>query len=314
MLIGCTVTPPENKQSRAVVTVFAPYQVEQLHQHLASLSADNMAGRRFASPESIKAQEYLIASLTQSDVKPWQQQFIHPFTHSTFFTKKLGKNIIGYVQGTSLPDRYILLSAHYDHLGKKGTKIYNGADDNASGTAALLVFAEKIAKAPLKHSVIFLFTDAEEVNLLGAKAFINEQQQLLPQIKLNINIDMIAGSKKTKHLYYIDNRLGQVLSPNKVLQLNRLPHSQNIKLKRGFKNKNISTNNRISWTRASDHGAFNRAKIPFIYFGVGTHKNYHTTHDDFANVNLGFYLQACQSIFAHLRFFDDHIGINTNKT
>ena len=311
---SCASAPKTKNTSSEVTAYFDALQIRKLSNHLAVLSADNMAGRRFASSESKIAQNYLISSLINSDVQPFQKQYIHPFTHSSFFTEKSGNNIIGYVKGTSFPEQYIVLTAHYDHLGRKGTQIYNGADDNASGTAALLAFADKITKEPLKHSVIFLFTDGEEVNLLGSKAFVSQQKQLLPQITLNINVDMIAGSKNTKQLHFIDNRLEQILSQDNIQHLRDLPSSSIIKLKRGFKRDNNRANSRVSWTGASDHGPFNSEHIPFIYFGVGMHSNYHTTNDDFENVNLEFYIQACQSIFEYLNFFDENIHLNLNKT
>lgn len=314
ILSGCSSVSTSKHNTLAVKTYFDPLQVKQLTTHLAVLSADNMAGRKFSSAESIIAQNYLISSLINSSVKPFQKRFLHPFKQSTLFSQKTGNNVIGYIKGTRFPNQYIILSAHYDHLGKKGAKVYNGADDNASGTAALLTFAEKITKAPLKHSVIFLFTDGEEVNLLGAKAFISQQNRLLPQIKLNINLDMIAGSKNTKQLHYIDNRLEKILSQDNIKHLQELPSSSLIKLKRGFKRDSYSGINRTNWTSASDHGPFNSKHIPFIYFGVGIHDNYHTTHDDFKNVNLEFYIQACQSIFEYLNFFDENIILIDNKT
>lgn len=313
LVFGCSSLPAPQYKNMKPITYFDHQQIEKLGNHLAFLSADNMAGRRFSSPEIIAAQNYIISSLINSDVQPFQNQFRHPFKHESFLSLKQGHNIIGYVKGTVFPNQFIVLSAHYDHLGKKGAKIYNGADDNASGTAALLAFAEIVNKAPMKHSVIFLFTDGEEVNLLGAKAFINQQKDLLPQIKLNINIDMIAGSKNTNKLHFIEHRLEQVLSQDKIKDFKGLPNNSTIKLKRGFKRDSYRGNSRISWTSSSDHGPFNRAHIPFIYFGVGMHDNYHTTHDDFDNVNLEFYIQACQSIFQYLNFFDENITLGDNK-
>ena len=273
-----------------------------------------MAGRKFASVESKQAQNYIISSLINNNVQPFQKKFRHPFTYKSFISQREGNNIIGYVKGTSFPNQYIVISAHYDHLGKKGSKVYNGADDNASGTAAVLAFGEAIAKMPLKHSVIFLFTDGEEVNLLGAKAFISQQKSFLPQIKLNINIDMIAGSDSTNRLHYIDNRLDIILSQNKREHLSSLSKDSAIKIKRGFKRGGYRGNRTTSLINASDHASFNRKHIPFIYFGVGEHKNYHTTHDNFNNVNLPFFIQACQSIFHYLTFFDENIQLLETKT
>lgn len=163
------------------------------------------------------------------------------------------------------------------------------ADDNASGTAALLHYGKIIKKEPLKHSVI----DGEEVNLLGAKAFIAEQKKLLS--KLNINLDMIAGSKHTKKLHFISQDLDKVLSSENLsdftkLQLHFKTHSK-AQLAAGFKNpkrRGLSANS-TSWRMASDHGIFSKAGIPFIYFGVGSHKNYHSEFDNYANINQGLF-------------------------
>jgi len=275
--------------------------------HLRNLSADDMKGRRFASKGSIVAQKYIISSLTKGKVNAFQQKFLHPFSHKTLFSQKNGHNIIGYVEGTKFPHQYIVLSAHYDHLGEKHGNVFNGADDNASGTAALLTFANNIARKPLQHSVLFLFTDGEEVNLLGAKAFIAQQNKLLPRIRLNINLDMIAGNKNTSQLHYIDRRLDNILSNGKLSEFAELSANQTIKVKRGFKQNNSHYKNKVRWYNASDHGEFNREHIPFIYFGVGVHNNYHSVNDDFDRVNLTFFIKACRSIFQYLYFLDRNI-------
>jgi len=306
-VLGCSSSVTIKEKSKSVEASFNERQVKELSHHLETLSADNMSGRQFASVESKQAQDYIISSLVRSEVQPFQKNYRHPFKHSSFFSHKEGNNIIGFVKGTSFPEQYIVISAHYDHLGKKGTKVFNGADDNASGTAAVLAFGEAIAKTPLKHSVIFLFTDGEEVNLLGAKAFISQQELLLPKIKLNINIDMIAGSQKTKRLYYIDNRLEDILTQNSITRLGLLSNNAEIKIKRGFKKNRDKSYSKTNWVNASDHALFNRNQIPFIYFGVGEHKNYHSVRDDFDNVNLPFFIHACQSIFQYMTFFDEFI-------
>lgn len=265
-----------------------------------------MNGRKLASDGNKRAQDYIISSLANNNVPPFQNKYRHAFHHKSFLSVKAGTNIVSVVTGTDFPQKFIVLSAHYDHLGKKGSKIYNGADDNASGTAALLSFAQAIVNKPLKHSVIFLFTDGEEVNLLGAKAFVRQQKLLLPQIILNINVDMIAGSKRTKRLHYLDNKLDTILS-NKVDILKSVSQSSSISVKKGFRGKSYRSNSNTSWISASDHAAFYRHLIPFIYFGVGEHVNYHTTDDDFQHTNLSFFIEASQTIYQFLQLIDENI-------
>lgn len=278
--------------------------------HLQILSSDEFSGRKFSSKGSLQSQLYLVSTLQNLGVAAYKNQYRHTFTQFGLFQNKQGTNVIAYIPGSSHDDQYIVLSAHYDHLGSKHNKVFNGADDNASGTAALLHYAKKLSQTPLKHSVILLFTDGEEINLLGAKAFVAQQKNMLNKFKLNINLDMIAGSKRTKKLRFISQRLEQILSTENLTSFDKLQHSLKsnslVQLTLGFRNtrSTLSSLNRTNWIMASDHGVFSKAGIPFIYFGVGTHKNYHSEHDDFDNINQGFYLSALDVIYQQLIFLD----------
>lgn len=282
-------------------------------EHLQNLSSDQFAGRKFSSQGSIQSQSYLVSVLKAMAIPAFNDRYRHSFEQSGFFQTKQGTNIIAYIPGTHHADEFIMLSAHYDHLGTKQNKIYNGADDNASGMAALLHYAKLLKQKPLKHSVILLFTDGEEVNLLGAKAFVAEQKKLLSKIKLNINLDMIAGSKRTKRLRFINKDLAQILSAQALVDFNHyqghLKNTSNVHLTAGFRGMKSagSSLNRTNWRMASDHGVFSKAGIAFIYFGVGTHKNYHSEFDDYAHINQRFYLAAVDVIFQQLTYLDGAI-------
>lgn len=282
---------------------------KQLLVYLKTLSSDKFSGRKFATDGNKQAQEYIISTLKELAIPAFDNQYQHHFDHERLFDTKQGANIIGFIEGETLSEQYIVLSAHFDHLGNKGQKIFNGADDNASGTAALLTYASMIIKKPLNHSVILLFTDGEEVNLLGAKAFVSQQKQRLNQIRLNINLDMIAGTNKTKALNYIKHDFDQILSSETQIKFTKFQHDQSIKIKKGFKqpNRNRSTLTRTNWRMASDHAVFYQADIPFIYFGVGTHKNYHSVKDNYDNINSKFFIAATKSIYQQLLFLDKNI-------
>jgi Zn-dependent M28 family amino/carboxypeptidase len=278
--------------------------------HLQVLSSDEFLGRKFASKGSVKSQSYLVSTLTDLNVTAFKNSYRHSFEKYGFFQSKQGTNIIAYIPGTHHVNEYIVLSAHYDHLGIKRNKVYNGADDNASGTAALLHYAKLLVQKPLKHSVILLFTDGEEINLLGAKAFIEQQKKLLSKIKLNINLDMIAGNIRTQKLRFISRGLPQIISTENINELTTLQQhfktNSTAHLTAGFRNRRSSGSSltRTNWVMASDHGVFNKASIPILYFGVGTHKNYHSEFDDFDNINKIFYLAAIDIIFQQLIYID----------
>ena len=280
-------------------------------EHLKILSSDHFKGRKFASQGSIDTQDFLVSTLKALSIPAFNKQYRHHFTQSGLFKSKQGTNIIGYIPGSHLKDEYLVLTAHYDHLGIIRNKVYNGADDNASGTAALLLYAELLKETPLKHSVILLFTDGEEVNLLGAKAFVSQQKTMLNKVKLNINLDMIAGNKKTKKLRFLSKDLQQILSSQQVDEFSKLQEyfktNSSAHLTAGFKRvKSVGSNvNRSNWLMASDHGVFSKVGIPFIYFGVGTHKNYHSEFDDYDNINQTFYLAAINIIYQQLSYLDN---------
>ena len=280
---------------------------DPLLEHLSYLSSNDLGGRKIASEGNIKAQEYIIDQLKHFSISPLNKEYQHKFIIKKFLNNIMGSNVIAMIPGTIHEQSYILLSAHLDHIGVKRNKIYNGADDNASGTSALLSIAQQLIKSPLKHSVIFLFTDGEEVNLTGAKAFVKDHPKFVSDIKLNINLDMLAGSDKTTKLRYIWRGINGLMNESDVKRLQILQNSLGISLKKGFKARTFGGNRNRKWIMSSDHGVFHRAGIPFIYFGVGTHINYHQDTDTFDNANHDFFHLATNSIFLQLIFIDQNI-------
>jgi len=240
-------------------------------------------------------------------VSPFNERYKHPFSYHKFNTVVQGNNVIAKITGIRYPEKYIVLTAHYDHLGGKNGNIYNGADDNASGSSALLNFAKALVIAPLDHSVIFLFTDGEESNLKGAKAFNKQQHLLFNDIKLNINLDMLSGSTKTKKLRFINRRLDSLLTKAK-LEAFENPQFTELPMVKGFKATNQSLyNRRVNWDKSSDHWVFHQQGIPFVYYGVGTHSNYHKKSDNYDNSNLQFFFKAVNAIYQQLLFLDKEI-------
>jgi len=280
---------------------------EPLLKHLSYLSSNELGGRKIASEGNKMAQEYIITQLENSSILPLNKEYQHKFMIKNVFNVIEGSNIVAMIPGSDNLDSFIVLTAHFDHIGKRGNKIYNGADDNASGTSALLALAQQLIKTPLKHNVILLFTDGEESNLRGAKAFAKDHQTIMNHVELNINLDMIAGNKRTTKLRYLSRGINDLLTEANMESLQTLQNSFDIPVKKGFRVKRLGSNKRINWLMASDHGVFHRAGIPFIYFGVGTHINYHQYSDTFSNVNHDFFHLATSAIYQQLIFIDHNI-------
>ena len=258
----------------------------ELLKHVKSLSSQAFEGRRTGTKGAVKARKYIINQFHALQVKPLGKSFEEPF----FFVKKKnyeGVNVLGLVEGTKFPKKYIVISAHYDHEGIKNGKIYHGADDNASGLSALFAFAEYFKKNPPQHSVILAAFDSEELGLQGSKYFVKNTKIPLEDILINLNMDMISRSDKNE-LYVAGT------SENKKLKylMSNFNYSCNIKLLTGHDGYDGLDN----WTYASDHANFHKQGVPFLYFGVEDHKDYHEPSDTFENIHPEFYLEAVKTI------------------
>ncbi|MDG1753317.1 MAG: M20/M25/M40 family metallo-hydrolase [Thalassotalea sp.] len=303
-LVSCNSTnfSKENKKPLLI-----NIESKQLLAHFKLLSSDTLQVRKVSTEGNLKAQQYIIQQLSKFSVLPFKAKFTHPFNINSTFTTKTGNNVIGLIRGSEKKSGYIVLTAHFDHLGMKGNKIYNGADDNASGTSALLSIAEQLTKTPLMHNVILIFTDAEESGLKGSKAFIKENKELIGHIKLNINMDMLAGSINSHNLHYISRGLDTLLSHESFEQFKRNHLYQEFSIVKGFRRERHALNKRTQWLLASDHGAFHQNGIPFIYYGVGTHQNYHSHNDEFTNTNHQLLIKSTNAIYQQLLFLDQAI-------
>ncbi len=147
-----------NALAIALITILLSYSAHaaspqtQLLKDIRHLSADDKTGREPDTPGHDKAADYLRHRFTSLALQPLQYQFSHAFTFTQNMVKKRGTNIIGKISGADYPEQYIVFTAHYDHLGRQGRRIFNGADDNASGVAVMLAIAAHFNASPPHHS------------------------------------------------------------------------------------------------------------------------------------------------------------------
>ena len=260
----------------------------QLLKDVETLASDSFQGRKTGTKGGEMARTYLTSRLKEIGLKPYpgmngyEQSFEIKGRNGAATLQ--GKNLISYIPGKT--SNVIVISAHYDHLGVIKGEIYNGADDNASGVAGLLQFAKYFSKNKPNNTMIFAIFDAEEMGLLGAKAFVANSPVALEKIKLNINMDMISHNDKSE-LY--------ATGTFKYPQLKPFIYTSNPKLKLLFGHDDPKLG-RDDWTNQSDQGAFNAKNIPFIYFGVEDHKDYHKATDEFQNINKAFFIDAANAI------------------
>lgn len=272
------------------------------------LSSAEFEGRQTGTAGADKAKNFILNRFKTMGLQsfPADTDYIQSFpVNEKDGSMRIGKNVIAYIPGKI--KEAIVISAHYDHLGIKDGHSYPGADDNASGIAALLYFAEYFSKIKPNFTLIFAAFDAEELGLKGAKAFVENPPLALERIKLNINMDMIAHNDKGE-LY--------VCGTHHYPQLKKYISSTQSKLNilAGHDNPNSGHDD---WTNQSDQGAFHKKQIPFLYFGVEDHKDYHQPTDTYENINPTFYVQAVDGILEIIKTIDNkfssQIQINKNK-
>jgi hypothetical protein len=193
------------------------------------------------------------------------------------------ENVLGFIPGTSKKDEVLVISAHYDHLGKKDTTIYYGADDDGSGTTALLSLAKAFAKASSmgfrpKRSILFLAVSGEEKGLLGSEYYSENPVIPLKNTVVDLNIDMI-GRRDKKHINTPDYiyLIGSDKLSTELHQISEATNSTYTNLELDYTYNNVNDPNRYYYR--SDHYNFAKHNIPVIFYFNGVHEDYHKPTD-----------------------------------
>ncbi|PWV53843.1 M28 family peptidase [Chitinophaga sp. S165] len=277
----------------------SPIDSTQLIKDIQTLSSDKYEGRMAGTRGSRQAQFYLMGRFKETGLTAYHNTYEYPFYFKQGEKQIMGTNLFGYIKGRS--DAAIVITAHYDHLGiKKGAtpdSIYNGADDNASGTGGLLALMAYFKKNQPEHTMIFVAFDGEEEGLQGAKAFVKQPPVPVERIVLNINMDMIGRNDKNE-LYVCG------LAPYPELKKyvdDAVSTGGVVKVLSGHDKKEEGSNN---WINQSDHYEFHKLKIPILYFGVEDHPDYHQLSDEFSGIQPSFYYQSVLKVLTVLRSAD----------
>lgn len=272
-----------------------PSNASQLLKDVKVLSSDAFEGRKTGTKGAESARNYIIKRFKEIGVSPFSKytNFQQSFTFKGIDNPEIeGKNVVGYIKGNT--DQVIVITAHYDHLGVINGRIFNGADDNASGVAGMLKIAAHYARAKPNHTLIFVAFDAEEFGKKGSEYFVDNAPVKLSDIKLNINLDMISHNDKGE--LYASGTFKYPQLKNYIIST--IP---DLKILFGHDNPKLGIDD---WTNMSDQAAFNAKNIPFIYFGVEDHPDYHKASDKFEMINQQFFINAANGILEITDNFD----------
>ena len=297
LLFVSGATPAAQVQAPAAPSV----DRQQLLKDLQTLSADDMEGRLVGSPGGAKARAFVIDRFKASGILPFGDSYESPFTFTggrgAAATEWKGVNVIGHIRGTREPNRYLVITAHYDHIGVRNGVTFNGADDNASGTAALFALANYFTANPPSHSLIFAAFDAEESGLRGARHFVAQPPVDNTALLLNINMDMIG--RDANNLLYV---VGTTRQPSLIPVIALVAQGAPVTLKMGHddpSNKGVE-----DWSNSSDHAPFCQAKIPCLYFGVEDFENHHKATDKYETMTHDFYVRVVETMIQVTKAFD----------
>ena len=246
---------------------FGQTQQDRLTRHVYTLAGDSLRGRKAGSEDAAKAAAYIVGQFEEIGIQPFfEEGWYQPFERSG----NTYKNVIGVIPGNDpvLKDEYIIIGAHYDHLGVRDGQIYNGADDNASGTATIIEMARilKSQQSQLKRSVIVAAFDAEEIGLWGSNYLSGKLD--LSKVKLMMSIDMVGWLEKGKTL-----RLQGVAT---IKNGKHLLREEAEKMHIDIKSKNFES----SIFGATDTQSFAEKGVATIYATTGLKSPYHKPEDD----------------------------------
>lgn len=258
-LSACRAALPE--PSRDVLLGISSADIQA---HVDFLASDELAGRYARSEEALVAAKYIADQFEAAGLEPFGDD-------ATWFQAigvGFAPNVVALVRGES--PHAVVITAHYDHLKPKQMgedRIFNGADDNASGTAALLEVAQAIAGLEDRppRTVVFVAFSAEEGGLLGAHYFVENAPIALSEIVGNINMDMV--SRGEERLIFCEPGPG---SEHLIAAMERWKGSVGLDVRVGV---------HPEWLTQSDHYAFIKRDVPAVYFGVEDHVDYHRVSD-----------------------------------
>ena len=212
------------------------------------------------------------------------------------------ENVVAIIEGSTLPEEYIVISSHLDHEGVKNGEIYNGADDDGSGSVAVLEVAEafqeavKAGKGP-KRSIIFLHVSGEEKGLLGSRYYTDNPLYPLANTIANLNVDMV-GRTDPKRENENDNYIYLIGSDRLSTELHEVSEAANkatVNLELDYTYNAEDDPNRFYFR--SDHYNFAKNNIPVIFYFNGTHADYHKPTDTVEKIRYDLLAQRSQLVF-----------------
>lgn len=281
---------------------------QDLKKNLYVIASDEMGGRDTGSPGQKKAGEYMIKQYKEMGIS-------HPDKMSSYYQKipaaslNTGRardlpdseNILAFIKGTEKPEEIIVVSAHYDHVGTKNGVVFNGADDDGSGTVAVMQIAKAFQNAKKsghgpKRSILFLHVTGEEHGLLGSKFYAENPIFPMANTVANLNIDMIGRCDPEncgKNYVYV---IGSEMLSSDLKKINVEANNKVTQMELNYKYDDPKDPQRLYYR--SDHYNFAKNGVPVAFFFDGIHEDYHQPTDDADKIDYEALQKRAQLVFA----------------
>jgi Peptidase family M28 len=281
---------------------------DTLKKHLTIVASDDMEGRETGSPGQKKAGNYLISTYQKNGITfPNGATSFYQKVPAAYLNKngrdKLedSENIWAFIEGSEKPNEILVISAHYDHIGIENGKIFNGADDDGSGTVALLEIANAFQKAKNeghgpKRSILFLHVTGEEHGLHGSRFYTENPLFPLEQTIADVNIDMIGRRdefhKDSNDYVYL---IGSDYLSSDLYKTCEYANKKYVNIKLDYKFNDKSDPNRYYYR--SDHYNFAKHNIPSVFLFNGVHADYHGEFDEVDKIEFDALARRTQLAF-----------------
>lgn len=307
VLVSCSTQKPITKADPT--DYGSTITSQELKDHLYTFASDAFMGRKTGTPGQKKAAKYLKKQyLSMSISSPLGSQDYYQDIPSSFFNNRLGEseNVVAFIKGRDYENKatreYLVISAHYDHLGMTDDgRVYNGADDDGSGTVAILEIAEAFKTAVKdgfrpKRSILFLHFTGEEEGLLGSKFYSQNPVFPLDKTITDLNIDMIgrvdpAHEGNPNYIYLI----GTNMLSTELHNISEEANTQFTHLKLDYRYNEKDDPHRFYYR--SDHYNFAKHGIPVIFYFNGVHEDYHQLTDEPDKINYPILEKRAKLVF-----------------
>lgn len=288
LLNSCASTKNFSYDGKGFKDAYNSITSAELKENLYVIADDKMEGRDTGSAGQKKAGEYMIEQYKKWGISypPALGSYYQKVPSSAM--KKYGEtlpdseNIMAFIEGSEKPNEIIVVSAHYDHVGMKNGEVYNGADDDGSGTVAVMEIAEAFQEAKKKgygpkRSILFLHVTGEEHGLFGSEYYSDHPVYPLANTVADLNIDMIGRDdpeNRGKQYVYV---IGSEMLSSELKKINEAANDKTVKLELNYKYDDPKDPQRLYYR--SDHYNFAKHNIPVAFFFDGIHEDYHKPTD-----------------------------------